>query len=67
MEKIFRGRGDRSSSAFCVLFILKSIFIDKWQLMSEIGHHMFMVIDVALKLIIISFERRWDFEDRDFC
>ena len=31
---------------------------DKWQLMLEIGHHMFRVIDVALKWIIIRFERR---------
>ncbi len=52
---------------FFVIVIWKSIFIDKWQLMLEIGHHMFMVIDMAMKLIIISFERRWHFEDRDFC
>ena len=50
-----------------VLFISKSIFMDKWQLMLEIGHHMFTVIDMARKLIIIGFERRWNFEDRDFC
>ena len=38
--------------------IFESIFIDKRQLMLEIGHHMFMVIVMAMKLIIISFERR---------
>lgn len=49
-----------------VLFISKSIFMDKWQLMLEIGHHMFTVIDMVRKLIIFGFERRWNFEDRDF-
>ena len=35
--------------------------------MLEIGQPMSMAIDMAIKLIIISFERWWGFEDRDFC
>lgn len=29
-----------------------------WQLMLEIGHPMFMAFDIAMKWIIMSFERR---------
>ena len=55
-KKIYDFLGSNSLGVF--LLVEKSIFNDKWQLMLEIGHHMFMVIDIAMKLIIISFERR---------
>lgn len=40
------------------LIVEKNIFNDKWQLMLDIGHHMFVVIDITKKFIIMSFERR---------
>ena len=39
---------------------------EKWQLMLEIGHPMSMAIDISVNMIIMSIERRWCFEDRDF-
>ncbi len=38
-----------------------------WQLMPEIVYPMSVVIDKVLILSIMILERRWDFEDRNFC
>lgn len=49
------------------IFPAQFINNDRRQLMLKLGHDMFMVIDIVTNLIIISFERRCSFEDRDFC
>lgn len=43
-------------TGFMAVFLFQTISITPWQLMSKTGHHMYMVIDIATKLLIISFE-----------